>query len=71
MWTEWWSKIKISKKNYQMNETVIRFSLAADKSLPEIYLDLQIMRADYLLKRKKEYKNFKKQEIQDIFIKKN
>ena len=34
-------------------------------------LDLLKVLVDYLLKTKKEYKNSKKQEIQDIFMKMN
>ena len=60
-----------------MNEIINRFLLAGDKSMPEMDLrfgfgfNLPIVFANYLLKPKKEYKNLKKQEIQDIFIKTN
>ena len=42
--------------------------------MPEMYLKqprFTIVLVDYLIKTKKEYKNLKKQEIHDIFIKKN
>ena len=48
--------------------------LAADKCMPEMYLKrpgLQIVLVAHSLKIKKEQKGLKKQEIQDIFIKKN
>ena len=60
-----------------MNEIINRFLLAGDKSMPEMDLrfgfgfNLPIVLANHLLKPKKEYKNLKKQEIQDIFIKTN
>ena len=40
------------------------------KSIPDS-LDFPIVLVDHLLKTKEEYKNLKKQEIQDTFIKGN
>ena len=57
-----------------MNEIVNKFLLTGDKVMPEMHLyslDLHIVLVDHLQKTKKEYKNLKKQEIQDIFIKTN
>ena len=63
-----------------MNETINKFLLAGDKFMSEMHLssqlrlvnqDLRIVPVDLLLKIKKEYKNLKKQEIHDIFIKTN
>ena len=54
-----------------MSETVNKFSLVGDKFMPEMHLDLHIVLVDQLQKTKKEYKNLKKQEIHDIFFKKN
>ena len=57
-----------------MNEIVNRFLLAGEKCIPEMHLKqpaLHIMLVDNLQKTKKEYKNLKKQEIHDIYIKKN
>ena len=45
-----------------MNELVNKFILAGDKLMPEMHLRQKTM---------KEYKNLKKQEIHDIFIKTN
>ena len=45
-----------------MNEIVNKFLLADDKFMLE-------MPVDHLLETKKEYKNVKKQDIHDIFIK--
>ena len=56
-----------------MNEIVNKFLLAGDKFMSKMYLKqpyLQIVPVDNLQKKKKkEYKNFKKQEIHDIFSK--
>ena len=56
-----------------MNEIVNKFLLAGDKFMSKMYLKqpyLQIVPLDHLQrKKKKEYKNFKKQEIHDIFSK--
>ena len=49
-----------------MNEIVNKFLLVNDK-----FMDLLIVHVDHLLKIKKEFKNFKKQEIQIIFTKMN
>ena len=53
-----------------MNETVNTSLLAGDKLMPEINLR-RIVLVDHLQKTKKEYKNLKKMEIHDIFIKIN
>ena len=57
-----------------MNEIVDRFLLAGGKFMPE--MRLRQPRFTYSVcgsfrKIKKEYKNLKKQEIQDMFIEKN
>ena len=56
-----------------MNETVNKCLLAQDEFIPEMHLRqpgfLSIMLMEHLLKTKREYKNLKKQEIQDIFMK--
>ena len=63
-----------------MNEIINKFLLAGDQFMPEMHLDilvnlvnldLHIVLVEHLLKRKKGYKNTKKQEIQDTFIKTN
>ena len=57
-----------------MNQIVKKFLLAGDEFMPEMHwdnLDLHRALLDHLQKTKKEYKNLKKEEIQDIFIKKN
>ena len=57
-----------------MNETVNKFLLAIDKFMPEMYLrqpGFTYSACGPFTKRKKEYKNLKKQEIYDIFIKTN
>ena len=53
-----------------MNKKVF---VRVDKSLPKMgsRLDLHIVLVDHLLKTKKEYKNIRKQEIQEVFIKTN
>ena len=59
---------------YKMNEMINTFLLAGDKFMPQMHLRQPILRtklADHLLKTKKEFKNFKKQQTQDIFIKTN
>ena len=50
-----------------MNEIINELLLAGDKFMLEIYLrvNLPIVFADQLLNSNKEYKNSKKQEIQD------
>ena len=42
--------------------------LAGDKIMPEMHLRKLV---DHLLRTEEEYKNLKKQEIHDIFIKRN
>ena len=57
-----------------MNEIINKFLLAGDKFMPEMHLrqpGLHIVLVDHLQKTKKEYKNLKKQEIHDRFIKMN
>ena len=63
-----------------MNEIVTKFLLAGDKFMPEMHLrqpaSLDKSGFTYsacgpFTKNKKEYKNLKKQEIHDIFIKMN
>ena len=57
-----------------MNETVNTFLLAGDKFMSEIHLrqtGFTYSTRDHSLKTKKEYKNLKKEEIYDIFIKIN
>ena len=49
-----------------MNKIVNKFLLAGDKFMPEIHL-----RQPKLQETKKEYKNLKKEEIHDIFLKTN
>ena len=55
-------------------KSVNNFLSARNKFIPKIHLrqpELPTVLVDHLLKTKKEYKNLKKQEIQDIFIKTN
>ena len=57
-----------------MNETVHKFLLAGDKFMPGIYLrqlGFTYNVCGTFTKTKREYKNLKKREIKDIFIKKN
>ena len=57
-----------------MNEIIKKALLVQDKFMPEIHLrqlDLCIVLVNCFLKTKRECKNLKKQEIQDIFIKTN
>ena len=57
-----------------MNEIVNKFLLAGDKFMPEMHLKqpgFTYSACRTFSKKKKEYKNLKKQEIQDIFTKKN
>ena len=57
-----------------MNEIINKFLLAGHKFLPKCILDspdLPIVLVNHLRKTKKEYKNLKNLEIQDIFIKMN
>ena len=53
-----------------MNEIGNTFLLAGDKFMPEMHLR-QPGFVDHLQKTRKEFKNLKKQEIHDIFIKTN
>ena len=57
-----------------MNEIVKKNLLVGDKFIPEMHLrqpGLHIVLLDHSEKTKKAYKNLKKQEIHDIFIKTN
>ena len=57
-----------------MNEAVNKFLLAGDKFMSEMHLrqpGLTYSACGRFTKNKKEYKNLKKQEIHDIFVKKN
>ena len=57
-----------------MNEIVNKFLLTGDKCMPEIQLrqpGFPYSACGPFTKTKKEYKSLKKQEIHDIFIKKN
>ena len=60
-----------------MNNIVNKFLLARDKFILEMHLrqvDLHlvlVVLVDYLQKTKKEYKNLKKQEVHDTFIRTN
>ena len=56
-----------------MNEIVNKFLIAGDKFMPEIHLWKLgfIYSACGSFPKSKEYKNLKKEEIQDIFIKTN
>ena len=57
----------------KMNEIVNKILLAGDQFMSEMQgsLDLHIVLLDYSQKTKKEYKDLKKHEIHDIFIKTN
>ena len=58
-----------------MNERVNRFLLAGDKSMPEMYLKQPGFTysacGPFTKKKKKEFKNLKKQEIQNVFTEMN
>ena len=57
-----------------MNEIVNKFLLVGDKLTPEMHLrqpGFIYSACGPFTKKKKEYKNLKKQEIDDIFIKTN
>ena len=57
-----------------MNEIINKFLLAGDKFMPEMHLnnlDLLIVPVGHLLKIKKELKNLKKQDIQNMFTEMN
>ena len=57
-----------------MNEIVNKFLLAGDMFMPEMHLRQPLFTYSAcgpFRKNKKEYKNLKKQEIQNIFIKTN
>ena len=49
-------------QGYKMNEIVDNFLLAGDTFMPEIHLRQQVL-VDYLLKKNKEHKTLRKQEI--------
>ena len=54
----------------KMNEVMNKFLLAGDIFTPEMHLkrlDLLIVLVNHLLKIRQEFKNLKKQEIQNIF----
>ena len=54
----------------KMNEVINKFLLGRDIFTPEIHLkhlDLLIVLVNHLLKIRQEFKNLKKQEIQNIF----
>ena len=55
---------------YKINELVNNFLLAGDEFMPETHLR-QPGFTVLVLKIKKEYKNIKKQDIHNIFIKRN
>ena len=57
-----------------MNEIVKKFLLAGDKFMPEMNLKqygFTYSACESFKKAKKKYKNLKKEEIHDIFIKRN
>ena len=57
-----------------MNETVNTFLLAGDKFMPEMHLrqpGFTCSACGPFTKKRKEYKNLKKQEIRNIFTKTN
>ena len=58
-----------------MNEILNKFLLAGDKFMPEMHLRQPKFTfsacGPFTKKRKKEYKNLKKQKFDDIFIKTN
>ena len=56
-----------------MNEIASTFLLAGERFMPEIHLRQPAYSAcgPFTKKKNKEYKNLKKQEIHDIFIKTN
>ena len=57
-----------------MNEILNKFLLAGDNFIPEIHLrqpGFTYRTCGPFKKTKKEYKNFKKQDIHDVFIKMN
>ena len=60
---------------YKMSEIINKFLLPGDKFMPEIHLRQPVFKyivlVEHLPKTKKEYKNLKKQKINDIFIKMN
>ena len=61
-------------QRYKINEIVNKFLLAGDNSCLKCIsgsLDLRLVLVGRLLKTKKEYTNLKKQEIQDIFLRRN
>ena len=57
-----------------MNEIVNKFLLGGDESMPEMHLrqlGLIYGACGSFTKTKKEYKNLKKEEVHDIFVKAN
>ena len=67
--------ISLLFQEYKMSEIVIKFLFSGERFVPEMHLRQPGFRySTYSIKNKKakkEYKNLKKQEIQDIFIKTN
>ena len=55
-----------ANRRYRVNKTIKKFLLGGDNNL-----DLHIVLVDHFQKTKRQYKNLKKQEICDIFIKTN
>ena len=58
----------------KMNDIINKFLLAGDKFIPELHLKqpgFTYSACGHLLKTKKESKNLKKQEFQDIFTEMN
>ena len=63
-----------SSENYKMNDIINKFFLAGDKFMPEMHLEQPVFTCSTygsFTKNKKEFKNLKKQEIQDIFTEMN
>ena len=57
-----------------MNKIVNKFLLAGDKFIPEMHLKQPVFNyiaCGHLLKTKKEFKNLKRREIQNMFTKMN
>ena len=64
----------VHAKLYKMNEIVNKFLLAGDKFMPAIHLKqpgFTYSACGPFTKKKKEFRNLKKQEIQTIFTKVN
>ena len=62
-----------SSENYKMNDIINKFLLAVDKFMPEMHLKQPgfTYSACGPFTKNKEFKNLKKQEIQDIFTETN